>query len=282
MRWIDDRRVATVIQPFVSALARKQAKIDGETDLAKRRRRVKTPPACWPEVRLQLASVNYNKCWYTESKTDPGELDIDHFRPKGRVAGEVHPGYYWLAYNWRNFRIARKVSNTRNRRRAADDLFGKGDHFPLLTGVRASRPGDEGLESPSLLDPFVFAEAEAIYYASNGEPQLSPKFRDDPVMLERFKITRQLYNLDRFNGDRYRLITQIERYVDAVKIALGSHSEGVPIAADHPAMPFIEEIVRLIEPEAEFCSATRAFVATLPYWWVRSYLLRIPEAREAT
>ena len=57
------------------------------------------------------------KCAYCESQISadqPG--DVEHFRPKGRVMGEdgkpvliklgnkevPHPGYYWLAYDWRN------------------------------------------------------------------------------------------------------------------------------------------------------------------------------------
>src|SRR5713101_4807105 len=50
------------------------------------------------EVRKALERLFYDKCAYCESKmTATADWDVDHFRPKGRVAEcEDHPGYYWL------------------------------------------------------------------------------------------------------------------------------------------------------------------------------------------
>lgn len=78
----------------------------------------------WKEIKLLLyKEVFHCKCAYCESTLELDRYlgDTEHFRPKGRVTTEndsekrekvfiklndefelVHPGYFWLAYDWRN------------------------------------------------------------------------------------------------------------------------------------------------------------------------------------
>jgi hypothetical protein len=120
--------------------------------------------------RSRIETFFRTKCVYCESDigvSQPG--DIEHFRPKGEVRGgdgEIvrddqgieHPGYWWLAYNWRNLLLACSLCNTRRGK------FGKGSYFPLKNeATRAFRPTDvEGealLIHPCERDPtphFVF------------------------------------------------------------------------------------------------------------------------------
>lgn len=102
-----------------------------------------------PQVREVLKGTQHNKCCYCENKTSPGR--IDHFRPKGRVrqykAGEeIHPGYYWLAYEWDNLVLACEDCNNK-----------KSDYFPLKEPEQRARNHLEpiGRESPLLLNPYV-------------------------------------------------------------------------------------------------------------------------------
>jgi hypothetical protein len=121
-------------------------------------------------VYLGLHGPFHGKCAYCESliaENQPG--DIDHFRPKGRlrthdleevmISGadgkeEPHAGYYWLAYDWRNLLPACIDCNRPSTQKTPGKRIGKWDHFPVEDEtVRASRPGEEGLESPLLLNP---------------------------------------------------------------------------------------------------------------------------------
>ena len=102
-----------------------------------------------PRVREVLRRIQHNKCCYCESKTSPGR--IDHFRPKGRVrqrkGGEkIHPGYYWLAYEWDNLVLACEDCNNK-----------KSDYFPLKEPEQRARNHLEPIsrESPLLLNPYV-------------------------------------------------------------------------------------------------------------------------------
>ncbi len=109
----------------------------------------------------------YGKCAYCETEVlvnQPG--DIEHWRPKNRVTDEKgraikidtigggkipHPGYYWLAYEWRNLLLAcancNRPSTTKANRR-----IGKWDQFPV-EDFRAKKMGEESQESPILLNP---------------------------------------------------------------------------------------------------------------------------------
>ena len=102
-----------------------------------------------PKVKRVLKEIQHNKCCYCESKTSPGR--IDHFRPKGRARQrkgdeKIHPGYYWLAYEWDNLVLACEDCNLK-----------KSDYFPLGNPEQRARNHLEplGRESPLLLNPSV-------------------------------------------------------------------------------------------------------------------------------
>ncbi len=110
----------------------------------------------------------HGKCAYCESpiaETQGGQLD--HFRPKKWVtdlreqrvfikaadgAETPHPGYYWLAYDWRNLLPTCVGCNTINAWQTPGKRIGKGSRFPLK-GTYADAPGLETDEHPLLLNP---------------------------------------------------------------------------------------------------------------------------------
>ena len=110
----------------------------------------------------------YGKCAYCESDVlvnQPG--DIEHWRPKNRVTDEKnraieivtggskkvpHPGYYWLAYEWRNLLLACAICNRPSTSKTTGRLIGKWDQFPV-EAFRATKMGEESQESPVLLNP---------------------------------------------------------------------------------------------------------------------------------
>ena len=110
----------------------------------------------------------YGKCAYCECDVlvnQPG--DIEHWRPKSRVIdgnahpiqivtadGDTvpHPGYYWLAYDWRNLLLACEDCNRPSKGKTAGKRIGKWDQFPVR-GFRAVREGEEDGEEPLLINP---------------------------------------------------------------------------------------------------------------------------------
>lgn len=104
----------------------------------------------WRDDRIRnwlLGQFN-NKCWYSEAQDTVSSIHVDHYRPKGRVKQDLgtipEGGYWWLTYNWANYRICGQLFNVK-----------KGDLFPIIEGVRctANDPISLQLEAPFLIDP---------------------------------------------------------------------------------------------------------------------------------
>jgi len=110
----------------------------------------------WRDLKLLLADLFHEKCWYCESPVTRDDNAVDHFRPKGRVkeAQQQHNGYSWLAFDHTNYRYSCTFCNSRRINVAGGTAGGKEDRFPLMneaTRVYAEGPCDA--EEPMLLDP---------------------------------------------------------------------------------------------------------------------------------
>jgi len=86
----------------------------------------------WKDLKnWLLKNVFYQKCAYCERKISGAHGDAEHYRPKGAVktgskramcqipdpvnGGDLplaHPGYFWLAYDWRNLLPACEFCNS--------------------------------------------------------------------------------------------------------------------------------------------------------------------------
>lgn len=101
-------------------------------------------------IRNWLLGQFNNKCWYSEAQDSVSSIHVDHYRPKGRVkqelGGDTDCGYWWLAFNWNNYRICGQLLNVK-----------KGDLFPIIEGNRctADDPVSLHLEAPVLIDPLT-------------------------------------------------------------------------------------------------------------------------------
>ncbi|WP_394230275.1 hypothetical protein [Shewanella colwelliana] len=125
----------------------------------------------WSDVREYFWRHGGKKCWYSEEVLSYNEAQLEHFRPKNKVAKEDHNGYWWLAFDWRNYRVASSVVNVRKTDIRNEEVQGKGTYFPLVAGDRATQyqpthtdPLSIGNEAPLLLDPTVFRDTTLLQY----------------------------------------------------------------------------------------------------------------------
>jgi hypothetical protein len=120
-------------------------------DEAERQRIIDESQGLWRDDRIRnwLLQQFNNKCWYTEAYESVSPYHVDHYRPKGRVKdleGVESEGYWWLAFDWDNYRICGHMINSK-----------KGHLFPIVEGGRAT-PEDLislRLEAPLLIDPIT-------------------------------------------------------------------------------------------------------------------------------
>lgn len=129
----------------------------------------------WNQVKILLATFSGYKCWYCEAKSPRAPLDVDHFRPKlgitvdgVKLAG--HTGYYWMAYEWSNFRLSCQRCN-RPEKDEVDILHGKANEFPIQDEAHRCQTPAAPLEaeSPRLLDPCVPADCAMLAHGIDGE-----------------------------------------------------------------------------------------------------------------
>ncbi len=132
----------------------------------------------WKKLKPFLENLFNKKCAYCEGIYEAGTwMDVEHYRPKAKITldgnpqnsvkitdakGEEidHPGYFWLAYDWRNLLLSCKKCNSGK---------GKMNQFPIK-GRRATSPRDSlQEEDPLILNPYDgFKTEEHLSFRLNG------------------------------------------------------------------------------------------------------------------
>jgi uncharacterized protein (TIGR02646 family) len=190
-----------------------------------------------------LLMLFHGKCAYCEtviSSNQPG--DVEHYRPKGRIrdqAGKVlkviinnteieHPGYWWLAYDWRNL-LPSCIDCNRRRRHGEDNVAaGKAEYFEVR-GKRAVLPTDDlSQEHALLLDPS----------SENFDPKQHFEFMEDGTIKPKTEEARYTCELLGLNL-RERLVAERAKAYLQAKQAFRNFVFDAPTAT-----PAALEIVR--------------------------------------
>lgn len=138
----------------------------------------------WNDVKKILMEISHDKCWYTESKNDASYMEVEHFRPKGKSKDGDHDGYWWLAFEWENYRLAASMPNRK-----------KGSYFPLRDGSSRVCHCDECIDSEEncLLDPIKPEDCNLITFNEIGEVIPS---NDNAYDIHRVTLSKERYGLN--------------------------------------------------------------------------------------
>lgn len=144
--------------------------------------------AVWGELKDWLLSLSHQKCWFSEAKDCFNHWEVEHYRPKTSAKdedGTQHEGYWWLAFDWRNYRVCGNVPNRK-----------KGTFFPLRTGCpRCDLDGDHRLEDPMLLDPTNVHDTTLLTFSIEGRAV------PDSTVTDEWEKLRVLYSVERYSLD---------------------------------------------------------------------------------
>lgn len=172
----------------------------------------------WKDVKAVLKALSNGKCWYTDSPQQGTDVDVDHYRPKKRVAElagglNPHQGYWWLAYELSNYRYSCIVANRRRRDVDTGNTGGKADFFPIFDEAhRANDPQtDYQNERPLLIDPCKPEEVALTTFKEDGEAM--PRWgENEPYKHKKASKSIELYSLNHtdFVKARIALRDQIE------------------------------------------------------------------------
>jgi 5-methylcytosine-specific restriction endonuclease McrA len=242
----------------------------------------------WSDVKVHLQKQSMGKCWYCETKVRSFPGDIDHYRPKGRVAEAAdHPGYWWLAFEWRNWRFICRFCNSLNTDFETGKIGGKANKFPLLDDDESGRiksPDayeayeDLWRENPALLDPTEREDIGLITFTSEGLPEPVEKY-EKRATYKRAKASIETYFLDcsRLKNERKKIYAKIKRHVEKYNRFMSKWDTGHNRSDYEVAKEAGKVLGRMIAPDAEYSMTTidylQQYLRLYPDWtWINKIL----------
>lgn len=220
-----------------------------DAKIAERNKVIDDNGSHWGGLKRWLLALSYGKCWFSESKDIYSHYEVEHFRPK-KVAKNLRDGerdgYWWLAFEYSNFRICGNVGNRK-----------KGGWFPLQTGSLCSSYGHRCEESESryLLDPTDPADVHLIAFDEEGKAIPAPgvstwESRRVEISIDRLKLNEHEALAEARLAAWQTVSREIEGYLSA-KNKCGS---GCNPAANEKLRGHIRRIREMVRPEAPLSS----------------------------
>ena len=182
--------------------------------------------------------------------------DVEHFRPKKEAKnlnGVSRDGYWWLAFDYTNFRICGNVGNRK-----------KGGWFPLRAGSLCStydKPCEES-EEPFFIDPINRADVNLIGFDNEGK--LIPWPDASAWDAHRVRETANRLKLNEHKDlaeERRKLLQNIERLVYRFYLATARCAEGNNPGAKQKAEGIARQIEDITSPGASLSSVARCYLA---------------------
>lgn len=182
--------------------------LEEASTVEERKKIIKDNEKHWGRLKPWFVKQTNRKCWFSEAKEKYSHYHIEHFRPKTtakELDGTEREGYWWLAFDWRNFRIIGGVGNVK-----------KGTFFPLKVGTAAANRAHRDIEGEwcYLLDPMKERDVSLITF--NEEGLMEPLADISDWEKERVKVTIQLLNLNEHEPlveARRDIWTKCSRYI---------------------------------------------------------------------
>lgn len=218
--------------------------------------------AVWKRLRDWLLRLSNDKCWYSEAKDLFSVPEVEHFRPKKRckrvARGALADGYWWLAFEWSNYRICGKVGNAK-----------KGDFFPLATNSPIAAHGGLGIanEIPLLLDPARAGDPDLLSFDEDGS--CGPHADADQFTKHRVETTRQRLNLDhpRIKKARQRVWARCWGLIADCRDLANQLSQTPGPAEFDRLNQKKEELRRMVRADSEFSAVARTCLAKSNIGW---------------
>jgi hypothetical protein len=221
----------------------------------------------WSKVKDYYRDLSHEKCWYCETKTDRHRGDMDHYRPKGGITGTNHPGYWWLAFEWKNWRFCCEICNSKLADHETGIVGGKGNDFPLVGNDESRRIWSEChyedliCELPALLDPTEQEDTKLLTFLRDGRPA-SRTTDECSIEYERVKCSIRAYHLDhsKLNRKRKEIYHQVRELVEEYQRYQPKWEKERDLSARAVAKRAMTKLLRMIAPHAEYSVAARAYL----------------------
>lgn len=235
-----------------SQLNQEMKKLNAKNRIEERNELIDNNRDHWSELMPWLSAISFGKCWFTEARDVASHMDIEHFRPK-KIAkdlnGTERDGYWWLAFDYKNYRFAGNVPNRK-----------KGGWFPLHKESRCScfdEPCEES-EAHYLLDPTKLGDVSLLAFDEEGHTIPAPEITDS-WELDRVKVSVKHLKLDEHDALPEARRDVWQKTSRTIRSFLNAKSKYKP--GNIAAKAIMEEKARTIHemtrPNAEFSSVSR-------------------------
>lgn len=209
----------------------------------------------WGQLKPWLLALSSGKCWFSEVRDLYSHYDVEHFRPKKEAKGidsTVRDGYWWLAFNYMNFRVCGNVGNRK-----------KGGWFPLKHGSLCSsfnQPCEES-ETPYLIDPIDDYDVSLIAYDEEGKviPMPGISLWERERVLETVKRLKLNDHVPLAEARR-KVWQQVDRLIDDFNKAKSRCANGSNPAAVQQLREVRSRVRALTQKDAELSAVAKMCV----------------------
>lgn len=240
----------------------------------------------WRELKPNLPYAH--KCWYTEIVNTGAPYHIEHFRPKKQVVkssfeeaqrigwtaiNQIADGYWWLAFDWQNYRIAVNDMNS----------IYKKNYFPLQLNsfIAYTANDDYSLEQPFLLDPTVQGDPNLLTFEPDGSARETITDSTD-IRHIRAKVSINIYGLNNIQNLKEARHHIWEFSCESINSANDKYEKMITYADENLAEYYntfdkfenlIKKIKLAISPEKPFSAVAKACLDSYNYEWIEEYVL---------
>jgi len=229
---------------------------------------IKDHAQVWRDLRNEFIEKFGSRCWFTDAEETVAQLDTEHFRPKSEALdedGTDHEGYWWLAFEISNLRLAGQVPNRQHKK-----CF-----FPLLAGCfRANSQNRRWQEEiPVFLDPIRLTDVELVGYNETGGmcPSLSA---ETDIDKQRVEITDRLLGLSvhpPLVEARQRVWSDCRTLIDEIKdLKLEEREFGETQRTRDKRESLMKELRKKVRPTEPFSSVAKCCLLMSGFAWART------------
>ena len=238
-------------------------KLEQEADIKKRNELIDDNRQLWKDIKPHLQRLSHNKCWYSEAREVFSYYHVDHFRPKKKAIDlnkEDQGGYWWLAFNWKNYRICGAVGNTI-----------KGDHFYVKKNKACCQEDDLNDEVICFLDPVKKNDVLKVTFNDNGE--IIPTERDETAwdhQRAKYTIEHLKLNYDLLTEARRNLWNDIRNRINEIQNLMKEYNQSPSASKETTIEEKMNQLREYKECHSEFSATARACLMNSGVTWAMS------------
>lgn len=250
-------------QEWLDKAQRLTEELDATTSKEERNKIIDDNRDVWGDLKDWLLEFSHGKCWFSEAKDVYSHWDVEHFRPKKSAKsqdGTEREGYWWLAFDWHNFRICGNVGNRK-----------KGTFFPLYPGSQIATSNYRHLVEDEiffLLDPTREGDPEHLSFDEEGKAIAMPGIGEWPSQRAKESINR--FKLNDYEPLREARQKHWDKCRQKIEQACRALKTNPPTANSNEKLrAAFKELQGLLKPEEPFTAVARECLNASGYRWAQ-------------